>query len=225
MNLIRAGNPWQKIASEYFTFNSMQSDAPNFGKDPQPSENMDGLENTLVPTQVMGPEELGTGLPGNQLNNSVLELNKFKESEPKRVEVSVELSNRYIKLREDILQSKRELSGLRREFSEKQEQQNALLAECKEDDVNRARLDGLIGSLNQVVGLIQDEEKPDSLANHQKVELVKRALLPCLQWNTHLAALVNCLEAQQHEVMKPTSMLRPYSSRTRGVSPAGAWIP
>ena len=202
----------------------MYIEPPSSGKDVLSSEPEELIGFSDSSSQVLHPARHEYNHPSSLALNSVhpvQDLNRFRETEPKRVEVSVELSNRYIKLRDDILQSKRELTALRREFVAKQDQQTLLVAECKEDDVNRAHLESLIVCLTQVASLVHDEEKL-SLSVSQKVESLKRALAPILQWNTHLASLMHCLESQQKDVIRSA---RPISSRTQAVSPVNTWIP
>jgi len=194
----------------------------SFGQETTRSENLESLSPSGASSKSLQPVRNESATPsGTSPRNANQDLPNFKETEPKRVEVSIELSNRYIKLRDEIALSKREIAALRKEFAEKQEQQSTLVGECREDEVNRGRLENLIGCLSQLAAKIQDNENA-SLTPSQKLEVMKRALAPCLQWNLHLSALTDCLTVQQEDVIRAG---RPYSGRHRSMPPSNAWIP
>lgn len=135
-----------------------------------------------------------------------------------RLELSRNLSIKYLELRQQVTEGRRRLKSLREDFGRKEIQLAGLLTRKKSIESKQAKLNELRSATESLSDTLVRVENPAL-----KLECIKKELKGVVTWNKHIEALVVFLEAQQGPILKQSvTTVQPRRSRS---SPRRHWSP
>jgi hypothetical protein len=138
-----------------------------------------------------------------------------------RADVSVSLSLRYMQLREVVARDKHSLRRLREEHARLQDSLKSLQGKSKQGDIDRNRLNAMKTAL---FAITETQKKHNIESDEMKLALIKKELGSVMEWNSHVAAMVAFLQAQQGPVMKQ-QVAPVVKTQSRSKSPIRHWTP
>ena len=135
-----------------------------------------------------------------------------------RLELSRNLSIKYLELRQQVTEGRRRLKSLREEFGRKEQQLGDLLIKKKSVESKQAKLNELRGAIESLCDTLGRVDNPAL-----RLEYIKKELKSVSSWNKHIEALIIFLEAQQSPILKQSgTTVQPKRSRS---SPRRHWSP
>ena len=142
-----------------------------------------------------------------------------------RGDVYLGLHNRYIQIRDSNREAKRELAGLRRQLSEKQQLVDSLANVVLNGKSNERRLAEVTDALVNLLECVESHRN-SRITPEDKVNIVQEQLGGIAKWNAHVSALLKFLHATRSPVLKHPPSVHSADSRSgRSVSPIKHWSP
>jgi DNA repair ATPase RecN len=126
-----------------------------------------------------------------------------------------------MQLREVVARDKHSLRRLREEHARLQDSLKSLQGKSKQGDIDRNRLNAMKTAL---FAITETQKKHNIESDEMKLALIKKELGSVMEWNSHVAAMVAFLQAQQGPVMKQ-QVAPVVKTQSRSKSPIRHWTP
>lgn len=201
------------------------SSSPRFGDTRRAETISDGstergsLKNLLDARKARAQAARSEGLPslrGLVDNDALTGLDKD------RADVSLNLSLRYMQLRDTVIRDRQAVRKLREEHGRLQDSLKSVREKAKQKQVDRERLNAMKAGL---FAITETMKRHNLESEEMKLGVIKKELSSVMEWNSHVAAMVAFLQAQQGPVIKQQASTPPVATKRRSKSPIRHWSP